>query len=274
MAHSEIMKRTLLRGTEALYSDGAYYDHIYRRRRDDVRFYVEMARRHGGPVLELGAGTGRVTLALARAGFDAIGVDSHPAMLERARAEADKLPTSARARVRFRKGDLRSVRVEGRYPLVIAPFNVFMHLYERRDVERALVTCRRHLARRGRLVFDVMVPDLRALTQSPARLYKGRPVTHPRDGKRYGYMESSHYDALSQIRSIHMFLDQLEDPSVQEMIPLAHRQFFPAELDALLHYNGFTVERRYGDFALGPPAGDAESQVIVARPRRMASGRF
>jgi SAM-dependent methyltransferase len=158
MSHSEVMKRTLQHGTEALYRDGRYYDHIYRSRRHDVRFYVEMARRHGGPVLELGCGTGRVTLALAREGFEVVGVDALPSMLEQANAKLAKLPAAVRARVELRRGDLRRVRLRRRFALVIAPFNVFMHLYERRDVERALATCHTHLRPRGRLAFAARPP--------------------------------------------------------------------------------------------------------------------
>jgi hypothetical protein len=70
-----------------------------------------------------------------------------------------------------------------------------------------------------------------------------------------------------------MFLERIDDPSVRETIPLSHRQFFPAELEGLLHYNGFALEARYGDFDRQPPGGDEESQVLVARPRKVASRR-
>jgi SAM-dependent methyltransferase len=270
MTQSELMKRTLRLGSEALYRDARYYDHVYRRRRADVRFYVEMARRHGGPVLELGAGSGRVALELARAGIDVVAVDRMQPMLARARERAAALPRRARERIEIRRGDLRRLRLRRRFPLVIAPFNVFMHLYDRRDVERALSTCRHHLRPRGRLVFDVMVPEVDALAESPGKIFRGRPVKHP-DGHRYRYMESTHYDPVHQIRTVNMFLEREDDASKRQLIPLAHRQFFPAELEALLHYNGFRVEQRYGDFELRPFDGQGESQIVVARPRSPAS---
>ena len=64
----------LERGTREHYDDAAYYDHAYKRRRDDVDFYRGTARRLGGPVLELGVGTGRVALELARDGHTVVGV--------------------------------------------------------------------------------------------------------------------------------------------------------------------------------------------------------
>jgi SAM-dependent methyltransferase len=267
------IERSLRHGTRALYCSGLFYDHFYRRHTQHVRFYVEMARRYGGPVLELGVGTGRVALALAGAGIEVVGVDVMPSMLARARERIERLPTATRARVMLRRADMRRLRLGRRFALVIAPFNAFAHLYTRRDLERTLAACRRHLLPRGRLVFDVPMPDLHALTADPERLYKGRDVTDPEDGRRYTYHEASHYDAVEQIRSVTMLLEREAERSSSRAIPLTQRQFFPAELDALLYYNGFHLEQRHGDFMSGPLTAASESQVIVARARRTAPAR-
>ena len=255
-------------GTTAHYADAAYYVHAYRRRRKDVAFYVERARDVRGGVLELGVGTGRVATAIARAGVSVTGVDSMAPMLERAQQHVDRLPAAARARVTLRRGDLRSVRLREAFALVIAPFNVFMHLYTRRDVERALATVHAHLRPRGRLIFDVLNPDPAMLARRPDRPYRCRPIRRPGDGKRYGYQEAFEYDAVSQVQTIHMLFEDPESPGFADHQPLAHRQFFPAELEALLHYNGFRIEERLGDFEGSPFRGDSDSQVMVARPVR------
>src|SRR5262245_29941424 len=98
-AVARLIERSQRQGASALYRDAALFDQLYRRRAADVRCYVELARRHGGPVLELGVGTGRVAAALARAGFDVLGVDLLPSMLARARERAAALPRAARARI-------------------------------------------------------------------------------------------------------------------------------------------------------------------------------
>ncbi len=268
-----IRERTLREGTEAHYRDPRYYDQAYRRRRDDVRFYVAQAGRFGSPVLELGAGTGRVALALAAAGHEVVGVDRVPAMLARAREQIDRLPRASRARVRLVEGDLKTLRLRQRFPLVIAPFNVFMHLYTREDVESALDTVKVHLARGGRLVFDVLLPYPGALARDPHRLYRAGRVKRPEDGKRYRYSESFEYDPISQVQLVRMFFED-EDSKRTLSTPLAHRQFFPAELEALLHYNGFEIEERLGGFGGEPLAPTSESQVIVAKLRATrATGR-
>ena len=263
-----LIERSLRQGAQSLYRDAPLYDHLYAQRKDDIAFYVEMARRHSGPVLEIGVGTGRIAVALAQAGFAVTGVDAMPSMLRQARSRIAALPASVQARIVLHRADMRRFALGRRFPLVIAPFNAFSHLYSRTDVERALAVCRLHLRAGGRLVFDVIMPDLPALMQDPSRLYRCADVVDPISGERFAYSEASHYDVERQVRSMTLQLSPKKGKAQPRAIPLTHRQFFPAELEALLHYNGFAIEERFGDFAQGPLTERSETQVIVARPRR------
>jgi SAM-dependent methyltransferase len=257
----------IARGAVAHYEDAAYYDLTYRRRRKDVRFYETLARKVKGPVLELGAGTGRVALALARAGKHVVAVEPVPAMRVRAAAKAARLSSAARARVELRAGDMRRVRLGRTFPLVIAPFNVMMHLYTREDMSRALTTVRHHLMPRGRFVFDVLMPDLRAMLRTPGRLYRGPRVIHPETGHAYEYFEAFEYDAVRQVQLVSMVFQSCDELEDLRVLPLSQRQFFPEELITILHANGFSVEARFGDFDEQPLGSDSESQIIVARAR-------
>lgn len=254
-------------GTKAHYSDGRYYDQAYRRRRHDIGFYTDLAIESGGPVLELGVGTGRVALSIAKEGIEVVGVEPMASMLERAEERLERLPRPARDRIELRQGDLRKLRLRRRFPLVIAPFNVWNHLYTRNDIERGFRTVRHHLQRGGRFAFDVLLPDLEGLARNPAKQYRGGQVPHPRDGFRYRYSEYFSYDPASQVETVLMDFEHPADPKRSFCTPLTQRQFFPAELEALLHYNGFAIVGHHGDFD-GEPIGRAtESQVIIARMR-------
>jgi len=254
-------------GSEAHYLDALHYDQTYRRRKKDVLFYAELAARSGGPVLELGVGTGRVSIEIARRDVEVVGVDRVPPMLTRAKERVAREPQRVRDLVTLRNGDLTRVRMKRRFPLVIAPFNVFMHLYERRDWERALRTVKAHLTTRGRLVFDIRVPDPKELARDPQKTYRCRPVTRPEDGLRYRYGEAFDYDTETQIQMVTMVFEREGEPESFFITPLAHRHVFPAELEALLHYNGFSIVERFGDFDHGPLTRESESQVIIARAR-------
>lgn len=273
MAKRKPTQRTA--GSASHYADGQYYDQAYRRRRHDVRFYVGLALRSGGPVLELGAGTGRVALAIAKAGVDVVGVEPMTPMLARAEEHLARLPASTRAHVELRSGDIERLRLRRRFPLVIAAFNVWMHLYSREQIERGFATVRHHLTPDGRFAFDVLLPDPTSMARDPSRRYRGGEVPHPRGGVKYRYSEYFSYDPMTQIETTMMDFEHPTRKSESFCTPLTQRQFFPAELEALLHYNGFVVESHTGDFEGAPITSATESQVVVARlrPTREAGRR-
>lgn len=263
-AVSSKQRKTASEHGHALYARPRYYDHAFRAHRRDVEHYVALARRARGRVLELGAGTGRITLALLRAGIEVTAVDRSADMLARARERAAQLPRADQARLRLVQADLRSLRLKQRFELVLAPFNLFMHMYTREDLERALATVRAHLKPNGKLAFDVLMPDLGVLRRDPSRYYRCRPVFDPSDGKHYAYAERFAYDPHAQLQTVTMQFQRLDKPSEEHEIVLALRFFFPAELEALLHYNDLRVLSHHGDFAGAALDGDSESQVVVA----------
>ncbi|HLU46749.1 MAG TPA: methyltransferase domain-containing protein [Planctomycetota bacterium] len=255
----------LERGSRSHYENAAYYDQTYRRRRADVEFYVAAAERLGGPVLELGAGTGRVSRKLAASGVEVIGVDSTEAMVEAAERHRAKMKGAARDRLSLVLGDIFEVRVGRRFPLVISPFNVFMHVYDRRELALALETVRAHLAPGGYFVFDVLVPDPEALARDPERVYRGRNVRLPPERTLHRYGERFEYDPVTQIQTVTMIFEEIDPPHRVVTQTLTHRQWFPAELEALLHYEGFEIVERFGDFERGPLDEYSESQILVTR---------
>jgi SAM-dependent methyltransferase len=258
-------------GARAHYDDPLYYDKAYRRRRHDVEYYAKVAKRWGGPVLEYGVGSGRVALELARAGLSVTGVDLSQPMLDQFEARLRKEPEAVRERVRLLQGDMREVSLRKRFPLVVAPFNVVLHLYEREDVEAFFGRVKRHLAPGGRFVFDFSVPVPADLALDPNRSYRAPPFVHPSTGKRMRYSERFEYHPLRQLLVVWMEM-MPEDGGDPWVIPLSHRQFFPQEMAALLHYNGFRDVVMTEDFSDEPasPLADvlvASCGVAAPKPR-------
>jgi SAM-dependent methyltransferase len=261
------------RGCREHYDDPALYDHEYRRRRQDVAFYRRLARDVlGGPgrILELACGSGRVTTALLRDGHEVVGLDLSPAMLERAASRVAKLGRSARARATLVEGDVRDFALDARFPLVIMAFNSFEHLYTRGEVAACLARVRHHLEEGGRFVFDVQVPNLQWLVRDPSKRWARTLFRHPTTGRRIAYSTNHVYDPVSQIAVIRIYYDPVEPDAgdgddLSRVIVLTQRKFFPAELEALVAQSGFSVEKRYGDFAGEPLTAGAESQLLVCR---------
>lgn len=257
----------LLAGTEAHYEDTAYYDKTYAKRREDVAFYVGLARqaRHG--ILEYGAGNGRITLPMAEAGARVVAVDRHAAMVDDLKKKRAALPDSVRDRIDIKRGDMCTLRLDTKFGLVICPFNTFLHLYDRPSVERFLARVLAHLTASGRFVFDVSMPQAEELARKVDRAYRTPPFSYPGIG-RVKYKERFDYEPLRQILFVNMeFEPERGEPFTT---PLTHRQFFPQELEALLHYNGFTIEKIEGDFA-GPATNETLTLVYTTKATKRSS---
>src|ERR1700675_1461467 len=147
-------------GNESYRTTAKYYDAAYAAKQDlvDAPFYVELARKHGGPVLEIGCGTGRVLLLIAREGVEIHGVDNSAAMLDVLKTRIEKEPPEVSRRIVLHQGDMREFRLSGKYPLVIMPFRPLQHMHSVEDQVRGLTTAAFHLQGAGIFAFDVFYP--------------------------------------------------------------------------------------------------------------------
>jgi SAM-dependent methyltransferase len=260
--------RELEAGSLAHYEDPQYYAATYARRTSDVAFYVAAAERARGGVLEYGVGNGRIAIPIARAGVPVVGVDHSVPMLSDLRARLVREPPEVRARLSFVRGDMRRLRLRRRFGLVLAAFNTALHLYTRSDVERFLARVREHLNPGGRFIVDLSMPQLVDLARPPSRPFHAGRFRHPTEGVVVNNRERFDYDCLRQVLFVSMEFDPVAEGAVGWMTPLAHRQFFPQEWEALLHYNGFDVERVEGDFVGGPLTRSSDVMVWHAKKRR------
>jgi SAM-dependent methyltransferase len=216
-------------------------------------------------VLEYGVGNGRVALELARAGVDVVGVDSSAPMLADLRAKLAREKADVSARVRTLRGDMRTRRLGRRFPLVIAPFNVVLHLYTRQDFERFLRRVRDHLLPTGRLVFDFSLPHPADLALDPERWFGSPRFRDPTSGKLVRYHERFAYDPLTQLLSM-TFRFTPTDGSPPWETELVHRQWYPEELRTLLHYAGFRRQKWSADFRDETPTLHSDSLLVECKP--------
>lgn len=251
-------------GSSAHYEDPRYYADTYRDRVDDVAYYAALAERIGGPVLEYGCGEGRIALPLAKAGVDVVGVDQSQPMLDALAEKLEAEPREVKQRIKTRRGDIRTLKLGRKFPLVLCTFNTFLHLYDREDVEQFLARVRAHLAPKGLFVFDVSTPMPADLAREPSRAYKLPAVKV--SGVRHDYRERFDYDPMRQVLFVMMEFTP-KNGADAFVTPLAHRQFFPRELEALLHYNGFVVDKLEGGFRGEPADRHSDSLVWTCRAR-------
>lgn len=237
----------------------------------DVAFFQWHAAVTGGPVLEVGCGTGRVAAALATAGFDVVGVDRSPAMLRLAEERLATLPAAVAARVALVQGDMTSLRLERRFPLIVAPSRVFQFALTTEDQRSALAALKAHLPPDGRLVLDLFDPSLEYVV--PGAIFPPRRgvVVHPRTGNRVEWeITGGEPDPARQLvvsdwsaREIGPAGDVLR--AVTERLTL--RWTTRSEMRLLVELEGFDIVAEHGDFHGGPPRYGGE-QVWVLAPAR------
>lgn len=266
--------------TEAHFADPIYYTASYRERVEDIDYYLAEAVQHER-VLEYGCGNGRIALPIAYSGVAITGVDRSAPMLRDFRKRLKHASAAVRDRVSVRRGDMRSLKLSkpaprasqakprrDQFSLVICTFNTFLHLYTRRDVERFCARVREHLTPRGRFVVDVDLPSGEEMSRDPKRLYRCRPFRHASRGEVVRYGERFRYQPLAQIMDVEIEFELRDDPKERWTMPLAHRMFFPQELEALLHYNGLELREVHGDFERNAPTAESQSLIYHCRKRR------
>jgi SAM-dependent methyltransferase len=230
--------------------------------RTDVGFYVDDAKAAGGRVLEVGCGTGRILLPIARAGCAITGIDGSKQMLERCRLNLAAEPDAVQSRIQLAQHDMRDFSLAEKFALIIAPFRVVQHLTTMDDQLQFLATVARHLAPQGRLVFDVFNPRFDILVGADGVEREDTPEQRLPDGRTfhraYRIARVRWIDQVSEAELVY-YVDGKRYVQAFEM-----RWYLAAELRHLLARAGFRVREMYGDFARGPVVDGCPEIVVVA----------
>lgn len=233
---------------------------------EDIPFWVEEAVSSGGPVLELGCGTGRVAIPIARAGVRVVGLDNSSAMLKQARAKARKLDLSSDA-LKFVRGEMQGFSLDERFSLAIIPYRSFQALLSLADQQQALASIKAHLVPGGRLIFDLWVPDVDQLAADASMPFLDRETTDPETGRRYLVWHRDQYDTLNQILYGHAIVEELDPGGV--VLKRVYKDFTSRYLHRfealhLLGTCGYQVTEVYGGFNRQPLGETSDEMVLVA----------
>jgi SAM-dependent methyltransferase len=234
----------------------------------DVDFYVEVARSAGESVLELGCGTGRITLPLVRAGLCVTGVDRSRPMLDALQKKAlQELSQVERGRLHVVHADMRELTLSERFDSVLCPYSAFTYLQTTDDRARALACVRALLAPRGAFVLDVFVPDP-AVAATPADFTAVDYKRERGDGTVLERSRRIKKDVEPHINLIERHYRVL-DPNGNELARFTTesriRYWFPEELRGELEAHGFSVLEASLDF--GRAAQGARAKMVAFRCR-------
>ena len=239
----------------------------------DVEWYRRKAVESGGPVLELGAGTGRVTIPIAEAGVRVAALDLDSGMLQRLREKVRRLPADVQARIAVHHGDMRSFALDEQYGLVIIPFRAFLHNITRDDQLAVLRCAHRHLRDGGELALNVFHPSLEFMAGHAGAylgVWRWRQTTKRPDGGFVVYSDASRYDTVNQrLESMIRTEEFSRDGALltTNMMHLELAYLYASDIASLLADAGFEPPRISGDFYGRAFERDGDELVVEARKR-------
>jgi SAM-dependent methyltransferase len=237
-----------------LASAAALYDRVHTESAD-VALFLELARRAGGPILEVGCGTGRCLIPLIREGFDTVGIDSSDAMLAILRAKLCWEPEEVHHRATALFGDARTVAIPLRFGMAFLAANSFAHFLTKAEQEEFVGITFMHLRPGGTFVIDVFNPDYARLLALTSNHFEC-------DGKSI-VDEDLSVDRSSQTITVRTRIERAG--AIEAQVDWTLRYTFRFELEHLLEKAGFEVAHVWGDYAKTAFSSSATRLVVVAR---------
>jgi SAM-dependent methyltransferase len=243
-----------------LYQNPDLYDALLPVSENQLNFYVTLAQRYPGAILELACGSGQLLAAIAAKSTPVVGLDNSPEMLTAARRRAQ----AAGVRVEVVEGDMREFELGRQFSLIFIARNSLLHLSEQNEFAALFSAVRRHLSPGGVFAFDIFNPSLSMAFRPGTERF----AVMRKESQLYGEITveaTNDYDALSQVNRATWFISTPEQHDAW-VTPLHLRWIFPQELCALLAANGFRLERRDGDYSGGDFTSASRLQVCQCRP--------
>lgn len=224
-----------------------------------VPYYVDLARQASGDVLELACGTGQLTVPIAGAGLEVVGLDLSAPMLKAARERA----AAANVSVEYVLGDMRDFDLGRKFALVFIARNSLLHLHSTGDLLAAFAAIRRHLTPGGTFAFDIFNPSVRVLARPPNQRFPVFEVETEPFG-RLSIEQTGDYDAATQVGRGRWYISAPGKPDAW-VLDLELRNIFPQELPLLLDAGGFQLTRRMGDLSQAPFHSTSRLQVCLCQ---------
>ena len=231
--------------------------------KDDAPFYIELAHRHGDKALELGVGTARLAIQLAREGVETWGIDNSPHMLRAAERNVAEEPPEVRELLHLKQADVRDFQLDEAFGLIYFPSFSFDHILDRGGQLEALQTIKGHIAPGGVYAFDLAhVPEL---TAEGGWFVQSKPLDENRLVVRTGYHRT---DVERRIMSVSLWYEVVEEGRIVERYYDGSDVYVHSVegVRSLLDEAGFKVLEWYGDLRKGEFTEESEMMVVLTRP--------
>jgi SAM-dependent methyltransferase len=229
----------------------------------DLPAYSRLAERFGGPMLDVGCGTGRVTFVLAQQGIAATGVDTSRPMLDRARVRQTHIKS---AQVHWHQADVTELALDDKFGLAIFAYNGFMHLLEQEQQIAALEKLAMHLKPGGGLAIDIANPiEMFQVEDTPSLVFE-RQFTDPETEQVVMQQSLATVDRATQIMNLTWVYDRIGPNGIvhRDLVPLQLRYTMASEMRLLLQRAGFSGIELCGDYDFSPYEEESPRLFVIA----------
>ncbi len=241
-----------------LYDNPEYYDLQNNSIVDDIPFFLKQIKKYGDPVLELACGTGRITMPIAEEGIDISGLDIIKNMLSYAESKAK----AKNIDIEWIEADCRDFNIDKKFSIIFFPFNSIAHIHDIKSIEACFSCVRKHLKHNGKFIIDIFNPSMDRLSRDSSVLYPVASLYDAYNKETITITENNIYDADTQINRIKWYYKK-DDQTDEIVNELNMRIYYPQEIDALLKYNGFTIEKKFGNYDESLFVSSSPKQLII-----------
>ncbi len=231
---------------------------------DDVNFYKELAAKHGRKALELGVGTGRVAIELAKANVTVWGIDNSKYMLHVARQKLKRESATVRKRIKLKLGDMRNFRLKEKFPFIYIPSATFEHCITQEDQKKCLTSVHNALEMKGTLAFDISQPTSK--NPETSLWIDRRELSAEEEVVRTIF---SRRNLQTNVVSLNLFFEVYRNGKLKER----YYEYGEArisskrDIENLLQNAGFRVDKVYGNFDKSTYSSKSQRVIFVSGKR-------
>ncbi len=239
-----------------------FYD-ILHAGNQDISGYLELADKYGPRVLELGSGTGRILLALAKENYQVTGIEISRDMLKICREKLAEENQEIKNNVTLIAGDIKEVSLENAFDLILAPCNLLNYFLEVSEIKQIFKRVEEHLAAEGVFIVDNSIPDIPFMVENNGKEEVFR-FTNPKTGRLLVDRFTASYDFVNQLEYDQI---ELEEYQGDQLVRSAETRetltyFFPRELKLMLESSGLKIIEERGSLLEPRPITENSSEMV------------
>ncbi|QVL32521.1 class I SAM-dependent methyltransferase [Telmatocola sphagniphila] len=251
------------------FDDGELYDLLFENFDYGLEYYLDLARRANGPILDIACGTGRIMIPCLQAGLEVEGLDLSAGMLQRLQSKAEKLgykPT-------LHQASMNDFKIDRKFQLIVIAFNAFIHNMTTSEQIATLALCREHLVPGGMLAFDSYFPGAHIITAVENTRVLEMEKTDSKSGNIVRIFDTRAFNRVEQIQNS---INEIEILDSNRNLLKSHlskhsvRWIYKGEMQLLLKLAGFPSWSIYGGFDLRPLEQETDSLIVEAYTSSLA----